>query len=188
MKTNTKSTFFLLTLCLAWLIELSQAAQDEGRNLGKRGSYKKKSKKGSKKGSKKADNTILVASISSGVTRDWESETSVVPGDRTIFDDPLFYYNPYTEMREGPEIGRSRGVCTVLSTPEEGPVFQCIGTYVFYNKGKITIAGDYQPLSDINSVTGGTGYFKGVTGEVSIKVIPQGTDFPMNVFEICLYD
>ena len=181
MKTNT-ALFLLSLLCLTGMIELSQAAaQEQGRNLGKG----KKSKKGSKK---KADNTIIVASEIQGQTRDWANPPNVGAGDRTIFDDPLYYYNPYTEMMEGPEIGRSRGVCTALAAPPNAmtaPVFQCVGTFVFYDVGKITIVGDYQPFVDTNSVTGGTGHFKGATGEVKITGC---IDRPINVFEISLDD
>ena len=178
--TNTKTALLLLTLCLTWLIELSLATQEQGRLL----SGKKKGKKESKRSS---DDTILVGNVKSNTEQ--VTGTPLVKEDITILDDPLFSINPYTMMLEGPEIGRSKGVCTVLATPPNAMTpseYVCVGTYVIYNKGKITISGDYQPPSGIFAVTGGTGYYKGVSGELTLDKIPHEEDSFMNVLEFSL--
>jgi len=160
-------------------------------------------KRGSRKGDGNDNNepttptTIVVASVPTGLTQERQiGPGSEQAGDRNMFDDPLYMYDPDTGTLGDEEIGRSRGVCTVLkdvdnSNDDPTPaVFHCQGSYTFED-GKIMIQGDYVPLTDMNAIVGGTGAYKSASGEVEITIVAPYPNPPpilpfINVFTIHL--
>jgi len=86
------------------------------------------------------------------------------PGDYFMFESELRYPQG-TKV-----IGRDSGRCTV------GPrAFICDATVVLFGKGKIVVYGASFPHgAESYSVTGGTGIYKSVGGQLNVANLPHG--------------
>jgi type II secretory pathway pseudopilin PulG len=99
-------------------------------------------------------------------------------GDQIVFTTQL--------LKGDTEVGHQGGVCTVTSV--ERNEAQCIATYVFRG-GQITgqaliILGDPAPYAV--AITGGSGKYKGVEGEVRVR--PASETQPRGVLSFRLQD
>jgi hypothetical protein len=90
-------------------------------------------------------------------------------GDELVFSERL--------SKNGREVGESGVVCTVTHTvpPYDVLTFQCIGT-LSLRKGQITlqglieVQGEDDPGPFVVAITGGTGKFRGASGEAVVRV------------------
>jgi len=100
------------------------------------------------------------------------------PGDRTVFREQLFELDdsdPTNPEPRGEQVGSVLVECTVLTTgqaPDDLSVL-CSRMFVLDGRGDIAAAESFtfaDPLEDTVAVTGGTGDFRDVGGQVSFTV------------------
>lgn len=100
-------------------------------------------------------------------------------GDQSVFADVIV-------DDEGKEIGRLGGVCTATKVESDKDFeTQCQVTY-HLSKGQITVQGlldadDFEEGEFTEAVTGGTGIYKNVSGEVHVELTEDGSEATFDI-------
>ena len=111
----------------------------------------------------------------------------------SVFRERLFRVDvsdPDNPKPRGRQLGTALAECTTITVgPEDAPEdtsVLCSRMFVLDGKGEIAAAEAYtfaDPLSDTDPVTGGTGKFRDVGGEVSFDAFEiEGTDLSNSVY------
>ena len=88
-------------------------------------------------------------------------------GDEDVFNGKFF--------KDGKQVGRDGGVCAITELPS---IYHCVATNWFDN-GQLTVQwlGDFSAGGDGHfAITGGTGAYRGASGEVTVKFRDDGAD------------
>lgn len=155
---------------------------------------------------RKADRTFTLIGIqeedeASFITADGRVFTSPTPvpddvpspGDVNVFRERLFRVDtsdPDDPQPRGEQVGTALAECTTITVGEEDAPEDlsvlCSRMFVIDGRGEIAAAESYtfaDPLSDTDPVTGGTGTFRDVGGEVSFDVQEiEGTDLFNSIY------
>jgi hypothetical protein len=119
------------------------------------------------KGKDKSDSLRLVGKTIQEETLDLGTP-GPSPGDELVFSETLY--------KEGREAGTSGAVCVVTEAvpPYTVVVYHCVGT-LSLRRGQITLQGlvETQGLDDpgpfLVAITGGTGVYRGASGEAEVR-------------------
>jgi hypothetical protein len=97
---------------------------------------------------------------------------SAKPAPDTIGDEDVFNGKFF---KAGKQVGRDGGVCALVELPS---IYHCVATN-WFDKGQLTV----QWLGDFSvdavghfAITGGTGAYRGATGEVTVEFQDDGAD------------
>jgi hypothetical protein len=87
----------------------------------------------------------------------------------------LTFANDVFDANDGARVGTDQGVCTRIVV---GKSWECIWT-TFLPRGQITVEGPFYDTGDSTlAITGGTGAYRNVRGEMELKYHnPAGTEF-----------
>jgi hypothetical protein len=92
------------------------------------------------------------------------------PGDTT--GDLLTFHDPVFDASDDHVVGHDQGWCTRIA-PRRG-TWECVWT-TFLAGGQITVEGPFNDTKDtVVAVTGGTGNFANVRGEMNLKALHDG--------------
>lgn len=91
------------------------------------------------------------------------------PGDYNLLEETL-------RDSSGNVVGRDGVQCTSLFT-----LYRCSGTFVLYGKGSVEISGSITRSNNLLAVTGGTGNFQNVRGQLLVRS-GSGTDTPLTLY------
>jgi len=95
------------------------------------------------------------------------------PGDST--GDVLTFHNRVYDRTDTHVVGRDQGECIRIS-PAAG-TWECTWVTILRG-GQITVEGQYRDTADtILAVTGGTGMYANVRGDMALKAINGGTEY-----------
>lgn len=119
-----------------------------------------------------SDRTIRLVAQTAQVTEVDLGDEGFSQGDQIVFRDHLF--------RGGRRAGTGAGTCTAVQAEEGAVAFHCAGTLSLAD-GQVTLQGlmsfvEGEEIPRITAVTGGTGRYRGVGGEMLIETVAEGED------------
>jgi hypothetical protein len=104
-----------------------------------------------------------------------DTEQPLAPGGKDKAGDILTFTNPVFNQADTNEVGHDEGFCTRLNV--KNGVWECLWT-TFLDGGQITVQGPYYDKKNSTlSVTGGTGTFAGVRGEMDLVAKNGGKEY-----------
>ena len=104
-----------------------------------------------------------------------DTEIPVAPGGKDKEGDPLTFINPVYNQADTSQVGHDEGFCERLD-PVKG-VWECLWT-TFLQGGQITVQGPFYDTRDSTlSITGGTGVYRGIRGEMKLHALDGGKKF-----------
>ena len=96
-------------------------------------------------------------------------------GGKDVKGNLLTFNNPVFDATDRNQVGHDEGFCTRIA-PAEG-IWECLWT-TFLNGGQITVQGPYYDTrNSVLSITGGTGAYRSMRGEMALKSRKGGTEY-----------
>jgi allene oxide cyclase len=104
-----------------------------------------------------------------------DTEVPLAPGGKDKAGDILTFTNPVFNQADTKQVGHDEGFCTRLNV--KNGVWECLWT-TFLDGGQITVQGPYYDRKNSTlSVTGGTGTFAGVRGQMGLVAKNGGKEY-----------
>ena len=104
-----------------------------------------------------------------------DTEQPLAPGGKDKAGDILTFTNPVFNQADTNQVGHDEGFCTRLNV--KNGVWECLWT-TFLDGGQITVQGPYYDKKNSTlSVTGGTGTFAGVRGQMGLVAKNGGKEY-----------
>jgi len=96
-------------------------------------------------------------------------------GGKDVKGNLLTFNNPVFDATDRNQVGHDEGFCTRIA-PAQG-IWECLWT-TFLNGGQITVQGPYYDTrNSVLSITGGTGAYRSMRGEMVLKSRKGGTEY-----------
>lgn len=96
-------------------------------------------------------------------------------GGKDVKGNILTFNNPVFDAADKKQVGHDEGFCTRLA-PAQG-IWECLWT-TFLKGGQITVQGPfYDTRNSVLSITGGTGAYRSMRGEMVLKSRKGGTEY-----------
>jgi allene oxide cyclase len=104
-----------------------------------------------------------------------DTEQPLAPGGKDKAGDILTFTNPVFNQANTKQVGHDEGFCTRLNV--KNGVWECLWT-TFLDGGQITVQGPYYDKKNSTlTVTGGTGTFAGVRGQMGLVAKNGGKEY-----------
>lgn len=96
-------------------------------------------------------------------------------GGKDVKGNILTFNNPVFDAADKKQVGHDEGFCTRIA-PAQG-IWECLWT-TFLKGGQITVQGPYYDTrNSVLSITGGTGVYRSMRGEMVLKSRKGGTEY-----------
>lgn len=96
-------------------------------------------------------------------------------GGKDVKGNILTFNNPVFDAADKKQVGHDEGFCTRIA-PARG-IWECLWT-TFLGRGQITVQGPYYDTrNSVLSITGGTGAYRSMRGEMVLKSRKGGTEY-----------
>jgi len=96
-------------------------------------------------------------------------------GGKDVKGNILTFNNPVFDAADKKQVGHDEGFCTRIA-PAQG-IWECLWT-TFLKAGQITVQGPYYDTrNSVLSITGGTGAYRSMRGEMVLKSRHGGTEY-----------
>jgi allene oxide cyclase len=104
-----------------------------------------------------------------------DTEVPLAPGGKDKAGDILVFHNPVYNQANTKKVGHDEGFCTRINV--KAGIWECLWT-TFVKGGQITVQGPYYDArNSVLTITGGTGIYDGVRGEMRLLSRDGGKEY-----------
>jgi allene oxide cyclase len=104
-----------------------------------------------------------------------DTEVPLVPGGKDKAGDILVFHNPVFNKANTRKVGHDEGFCNRINV--KAGIWECLWT-TFLKGGQLTVQGPYYDhKNSVLTITGGTGIYDGVSGEMNLNAKDGGKEY-----------